>query len=93
MEDIWLIGSNANHLEKPSRKPMIYATEFLKLLHSDMGGPLLSTKYRYIFYTSFYNNATGTYYVKPLTYRTQTFDKFLKFVTWAQNQFGNKLKR
>ncbi len=78
---------------KLSRKPMALATEFLELLHSDLGGPLLSTKYEYIFYISFYNDATGTYYVKSLRHKSQAFDKFLKFVTWAQTQSGNKLKR
>ncbi len=50
---------------KSSREPMTRATEFLELLHSDLGGLLPSTKYGYIFYISFYDDATGTYYVKP----------------------------
>ncbi len=78
---------------KPSQEPIKQATKFLELLHSDLGGPLPSTKYGYIFYISFYNDATGTYYVKPLRLKSQAFDEFLKFVTWAKTQSGNKLKR
>ena len=78
---------------KSSREPMTRATEFLELLHSDLGGLLPSTKYGYIFYISFYDDATGTYYVKPSRHKSQAFDEFLKFVTWAQTQSGNKLKR
>ncbi len=78
---------------KISREPMTRVTKFLELLHSDLGEPLPSTKFRYIFYISFYNNVTGTYYVKPLRHKSQAFDEFLKFVTWAQTQYGNKLKR
>ncbi len=66
---------------KPSREPMTQATKFLELLHSDLGQPLPSTQYGYIFYISLYDDATGTYYVKPLRHKSQTFDEFLKFVT------------
>ncbi len=65
----------------------------MELLDSDLGGPLPSTKYGYILYISFYDDATGTYYVKSLRHKSQAFDEFLKFVTWAQTQSGNKLKR
>ncbi len=78
---------------KPFREPMTRATKFLELLHSDLGGPLSSTKYRDIFYISFYDNATRTYYVKPLRHKSQAIDEFSKFVTWALTQSGNKLKR
>ncbi len=78
---------------KPSRELMTYATKFLELLHCDFGRLLLSTKYGYIFYISFYDNATGNYYIKPLRHKSQVFDEFLKFITWVQTQSGNKLKR
>ncbi len=78
---------------KPFRETMARATEFLELPHSDLRGPLSSTKYGYIFYISFYDDATGTYYVKPSRRKSQAFDEFFKFVTWAKTQSGNKLKR
>ncbi len=78
---------------KPSREPMTYATEFLELLHNDLGGSLPSTKYGYIINISFYDEATKTYHVKSLRHNSEAFDEFLKFVTWAQTQSGNKLKR
>ncbi len=46
---------------KLSREPMTRATKFLELLNNDLGGPLPSIKYGYIFYISFYDDSTGTY--------------------------------
>lgn len=71
---------------------MTNATKFLEFLHSDLERPLLSIKYGFIFYISFYYNATRTYCVKPLRHKNQTFDEFLKFILLAKTQSGNRLK-
>ncbi len=64
-----------------SREPMTRAIKFLELLNTNLGRLLPSTKYRYIFYISLYDDATRTYYVKLLRHKSQVFDEFLKFVT------------
>ena len=79
---------------QPSRElPNRRATEFLEFVHSDLGGPLPSTQLGQTFYISFYDNSTGCYYIEGMRHKSQAFEKFVKFVTWAQNQSGNKLKR
>ena len=78
---------------KPSRTPMTRATEFLEEIHSDLGGPLPPTRWGEQYYISFYDDATGTYYVKTMQHKSQTFEKFLKFISWAENQSEKKLKR
>ncbi len=75
--------------ESPSRQ----ATEVLEFVHSDLGGPLPATRLRQTFYMFFYDDSTGCYYIEGMRHKIQAFEKFVKFVTWAKNQSGNKLKR
>ncbi len=75
--------------ESPSRR----ATEFLEFVHSDLGGPLPATRLGQTFYISFYSDSTGCYYIDCMRHKSQAFERFVKFVTWAQNQSRNKLKR
>ncbi len=75
--------------ESPSRR----ATEFLGFVYSDLGRPLPATRLGQTFYISFYDDSTGCYYIESVRHKSQAFEKFVKFVTWAQNQSGNKLKR
>ncbi len=75
--------------ESPSRR----ATEFLEFVHSDLGGTLPATRLGHTFYISFFDDSTGCYYIEGMRHKSQAFEKFVKFVTWAQNQSGNKLKR
>ncbi len=72
---------------------MTKATEFLEEIHSDLKGPLPPTRWGEQYYISFYDDATGTYYVKTMRHKSQAFEKFLKFISWAENQSGKKLKR
>ena len=63
---------------KPSRTPMTRATEFLEEIHSDLGGPLPPTRWGEQYYISFYDDATGAYYVKTMRHKSQAFEKFLE---------------
>ena len=77
--------------QQPSQElPSCWATEFLEFVHSDLEGLLPPTQRGQTFYISFYDNSTGCYYIKGMRYKSQTFEKFVKFVTWAQNQSRNK---
>ncbi len=78
---------------KPSRTLMTRATEFLEEIHNDLGGPLPPTRLGEQYYISFYDDATGTYYVKTMRHKSQAFEKFLEFVSWEKNQSGKKLRR
>ncbi len=78
---------------KPSRTPMIRATEFLEEIHSDLEGPLPPTRRGEQYYISFYDNATGTYHIKTMRHKSQAFEKFLEFIPWAESQSGKMLKR
>ncbi len=79
---------------QPSREsPSRQATKFLEFVHSDLGGPLPATRLGQTFYISFFDDSTGCYYIEDMRHKSQAFEKFVKFVTWAQNQSGNKPKR
>ncbi len=79
---------------QPSRESACRrATEFLEFVHSDLGGPLPATRLGQRVYISFLDNSTGCYYIEGMRHKSQAFEKFVKFVTWEQNQSGNKLKR
>ena len=62
-------------------------------MHSDLKGPLLTTQLGQTFYITFFDNYTSYYYIKGMRHKCQAFEKFVKFLTWAQNQFRNKLTR
>lgn len=69
---------------QPSRKPPNRrATEFLEFVHSDLGGTLPATRLGQTFYISFYDDSTGCYYIEAMRHKSQDFEKFVKFVTWA----------
>ncbi len=72
---------------------MTMATEFLQEIHSDLGEPLPPTRWGEQYYISLYDDATGTYYVKIMRHKSQAFEKFLEFTSWAENQSGKKLKK
>ncbi len=64
---------------------MTRVTEFLEQIHSDLGGQLPPTRWREQYYISFYDNAIGTYHVKTVQHKSQVFEKFLEFISWAEN--------
>ena len=72
---------------------MTKAIEFLEEIHSDLGEVLPLTQWGDQYYISFYYDATGTYYVKTMQHKSQTFEKFLEFISWAKNQLRKKLKK
>ena len=79
---------------QPSREsPSWQVTKFLELVHSDLGGPLPNTRLGQTFYICFFDDSTVCYYIEGIRHKSQAFEKFVKFVTWAQNQSRNKLKR
>lgn len=45
---------------------MIRATEFLKAIYNDLGGPLPLTYWGKLYYILFYDDTTRTYYIKPI---------------------------
>ncbi len=77
---------------KLSQTPMTKATEFLGEIHIDLGEPLPPTRLGAQYYIFFYDNATGNYHVKTMRNKSQTFEKFLEFISWPENQSGKKLK-
>ncbi len=79
---------------KPSQEsPSWQATEFLEFMYSDLEGPLPATQLGQTFYIFFFDDSTRCYYIECMRHKSQAFEKFVKFVTWAQNQSGNNLKR
>lgn len=69
------------------------ATKFLEFVYSDLERPLSAIWLRQIFYIFLFYNSTGCYYIKGIKYKSQVFEKFVKFVTQAQNQSKKKLKK
>lgn len=57
------------------------ATEFLEEIHNDLKRFLSLAYGRKRYYISFYNDITGTYYVKIMRHKSQAFEKFLKFIS------------
>ncbi len=87
-------GCMKGHLQqKPSQTPMTRVTEFLEEIHIDLGRPLPLTHWEGQYYTSIYDDATGTYHLKTMQYNNQAFEKFLEFISWAEDQSGKKFKR
>ncbi len=78
--------------QKLSQTSMTKATEFLGEIHIDLGEPLPPTRLGAQYYIFFYDDATGNYHVKTMRNKSQTFEKFLEFISWAENQSGKKLK-
>ncbi len=72
---------------------MTRAKELLEEIHSDLGGPLPPKRLGEQYYNSFYDDATGTHYVKTMRNKSQAFEKFLEFIPWAENRPAKKLKR
>ncbi len=72
---------------------MTGATEFLEEIDSDLMGPLPPTCWGEQYYIGFYDDATGTCHVKTIRHKSKAFEKFLEFISWAENQSGKNLKR
>lgn len=79
--------------QKLSPTLMTKAIEFFKEINSDLKGPLPPTRQEEQYFISFYDDATGTYYVKTMRNKSQAFEKFLEFIFWKENQSEKKLKR
>lgn len=62
-------------------------------MHNNLEGPLFANWLENRFYIFFYNNLTNCYHIKSIRHKSGTFKKFVKFVTWVQNQSENKLER
>ena len=79
--------------QKSSLTLMKRATESLEEKHSDLLGTLPQTRLETEYYISFYDDETWTKHVKTIRHKSQAFEKFLEFISWAENQSGKKLKR
>ena len=72
---------------------MTRATKFLEKIYSNLGRLPPPTHWKNQYYISFYDDATGTYHVKTMRYKSQAFKNFLEFISWAKNQLGKMLKK
>lgn len=72
---------------------MIRVIEFLKEIHSNLGRLLPPIRWKKQYYISFYDDATRIYNVQTMWYKSLAFEKFLGFISWAENLSGKKLKR
>ena len=78
---------------KINRTPRTRATEFLGIVHSDLGGPFPLTRFGERFYTTMKDDFSGVVWIYLLKSKGQTFECFKQFKTWIENQSGKKIKR
>ena len=78
---------------KINRTPRTRATEFLGLVHSDLGGPFPLTRFGKRFYATIKDDFSGVVWVYLLKTKGQTFEIFKEFKAWIENQSGKKIKR
>ena len=76
-----------------SNKTGEHATETLKLIHSDVCGPM-STHARggYLYFVSFIDDYARYGYVCLMKYKSETFEKFKEFRTEVEKQLGKNIK-
>ncbi len=72
---------------------MSTSSEYPDDLHCDLGEPYPITQRGNWFYLGIRDGATGTYYVEPMTTKSQVFAKFQKFICHVKGQSGKKLRR
>ena len=78
---------------KINRTPRTRSTEPASLIHSDLGGPLPSTRFGEQFYATMKDDFSGAVWVYLFKTKDQTFECFKQFKTWIEKQTGNKVKR
>ena len=78
---------------KINRTPRTRATEFLGLVHSDLGGPFPLTRFGERFYATIKDDFSGVVWVYLLKTKGQTFEIFKEFKAWIENQSGKNIKR
>ena len=78
---------------KINRTPRTRATEFLGIVHSDLGGPFPLTRFGERFYATMKDDFSGVVWIYLLKTKGQTFECFKQFKTWIENQSGKKIKR
>ncbi len=71
---------------------MTMATEFLEEIHSDLVGSLPQTRWGEQSYISFYDDATGTYYINIMRHKSHAVEKFLEFISWAKKPVKKKIE-
>ena len=78
---------------KINRTPRTRATEFLGIVHSDLGRPFPLTRFGERFYATMKDDFSGVVWIYLLKTKGQTFECFKQFKTWIENQSGKKIKR
>ena len=68
------------------------ATQFLGIVHSDVGGPFPPTLYGEKYYSLFKDDSTGVSWIYLMKTKGEVPAKFRLFRSWAENQSGCKLK-
>ena len=84
----------SNHLAKSvtiiNRTPRTRATEFLGIVHSDLGGSFPLTRFGERFYATMKDYFSGVVWISLLKTNGQTFECFKQFKIWIENQSGRK---
>ena len=79
---------------EPSRESSCrQATKFLDFGHNGLGRPLSAIRLGQTFYILSFDNSIRCYYIEGIEFKSQAFEKFVKFVTLTENLLGNKLKK
>ena len=69
-----------------------YHRSLLELIHSDLHGPLPPTFFGYKYWITFIDDSTHFRAVHLLKSKSEAFEAFKSFKSWAENQLGAKVK-
>ena len=67
-----------------NRSPRSRASEFLGIIHTDLGGPYTLIRYGERYFMTLKDDATGVVWVFLLKTKGQTLDKFKQFKAWIE---------
>ena len=73
---------------------MVYAltSELLALVHADLAVIPVRTPSGFPYFVAFHDDASAFHAVYPLRQKSDAFDAFVRFKTWAEKQTGQHLK-
>ncbi len=78
---------------KINRTPRTRSTELLGLIHSDLGGPLPTTRFGERYYCTMKDDFSGAVWVYLLKTKSQVFEYFKRFKVWIEKQTEKKIKK